>query len=263
VIAVDVGRAAATIDADVRVVIGAADELPTLIAIEAFIRSPDASGLSASVADPRRSTARELATALLSARYTALIYDAEPDDRSERTNVRFEALTSLGQALNDRTRCAALALRAGGNRSGADSVLVAQTGYPCAIDFARGYPRYDPHAGTTRHVLREHDVDAVLVVGDAFGIPNDITASFSNLQAVVIGPHASSAAWGVRGVIIDTGIDGIHVLGTALRTDDVPLPLRSLLPGPRSTAEAIQAVTAGIRRVPLPTRAAESAALGS
>ena len=263
VIAVDVGRAAATLDADVRVEIDPADELPTLIAIEACIRSPDGSGHYASVADRLRSTARELATALLSARYIALVYDAEPDDRSERTDVRFEALASLGQALNDRTRCAALALRAGGNRSGADSVLVAQTGYPCAVDFARGYPRYDPHAGSTLRLLHYHDVDAVLVVGDVMRIPSDIASLFSNLQAVVIGPNASTAAWSAGTVVIDTGIDGIHLSGTALRTDDVPLPLRAILPGPRSTAETIRAVTAGVRRVLLPARPAESAALGS
>ena len=263
VIAVDVGRATAMVGADVRVAIDAADELPTLTAIEAFVRSPDASGLFASLADRLRSTAREIATALLSARYTALVYDAEPDDRTERTGVRFEALASLAQALNDRTRCAALALRAGGNRSGADSVLVAQTGYPCAVDFARGYPRYDPHAGSGLGVLRGHDADTALVVGDATGIPGDVAGALSNLHSVVIGPHASTAAWRARSVIIDTGIDGIHASGTALRTDDVPLPLRATLPGPRSAAETIRAVRSRVRRTLLPGHAAEPMALGS
>src|SRR5215831_4270123 len=204
VIAVDVGRAIATVGADVRVVIDAADELPTLSAIETFVRSPDASGVFASFSDRLRSTAREIATALLSARYTALVYDAEADDRTERTSVRFEALGSLAHALNDRSRCAALALRTGGNRSGADSVLVAQTGYPCAVDFARGCPRYDPHAGSALGVLRGHDADAALVVGDATGIPSDVAALLSNLHSVVIGPHASTAAWRARSVVIDT-----------------------------------------------------------
>jgi len=263
VIAVDVGSATATVESDVRVAIDAADELPTLTAIEAFVRSPDASGVYASLADRVRGTARELATALISARYIAFVYDAEPDDRSERTAVRFEALASLAQALNDRTRCAALALRAGGNRSGADSVLVAQTGYPCAVDFARGYPRYDPHAGSAFGVLRDHHADATLVIGDPTGIPSDVAASLSNFHSVAIGPHASTAAWGARGVIIDTGIDGIHTSGTALRTDDVPLPLRAVLPGPRPTAEIVRAVTSGIRRALLPGHAAASTALGS
>ncbi|HEX5075570.1 MAG TPA: hypothetical protein VFW03_20330 [Gemmatimonadaceae bacterium] len=263
VLAVDIGRATATVDSDVRVAIEPADELATLIALEAFIRSPDTSGNLAALADAPRNTARELATALLAARYTALVYDAEPDDRSERTSVRFEALVSLAQALNDRTRCAALGLRAGGNRSGADSVFVAQTGYPCAIDFARGYPRYVPYAGTAVDVLRRREADVVLVAGDRTSFPGDIAASLANVYSVVIGPHASTAASGARGVIIDTGIDGIHASGTALRTDDVPLPLRASLNGPRSTAETIRAVASGIRHVLSSARSARPMALGS
>ena len=42
-------------------------------------------------------------------------------------------------------------LRAGGNRSGADSVLVAQTGYPCAVDFSAD-TCYHPHR--TRRGIR-------------------------------------------------------------------------------------------------------------
>ena len=264
VIAVDVGQSTATVDSDVRAAIEPADELATLTALEAFVRSPEVSGNHASLADRSRNTARELATALLAARYTALVYDAEPDARSERTSARFEALASVAQALNDRTRCAALALRAGGNRSGADSVLVAQTGYPCAIDFARGYPRYVPHAGTALGIRRGNGVDAMLMVGDPMGITSDVAASLSGVHtAVVIGPHASTTAWGAQSVIIDTGIDGIHTSGTAFRTDDVPLPLRATLSAPRSTAETLRAVTSAIRRTLRNAHASEPMALGS
>jgi len=258
VIAVDVGSARASIDADVRITVDPADELATLTALEAVTRSPDTASRYASFPHRAWVVARELAVALLSARYIALVYDAEPDDRSERTTVRFEALASLAQALNDRTRCAALALRGGGNRSGADAVLVAQTGYPCAVDFARGYPRYDPHAS----VLRDpgaHGIDAALVVGDPTGIPSEVSRSLAGLDTVVIGPRASTLTLGERRVVIDTGADGIHASGTALRTDDVPLPLRASLGGRRSTAETIRGVTSGIRRLLLLGHAAASA----
>jgi formylmethanofuran dehydrogenase subunit B len=263
VMAVDIGRATATVDSDVRVAIEPGDELATLTLLAAFVRSPEASGNDASLVDRPRNTARELATALLAARYVALVYDAEPDDRAERTGARFEALVSLAQALNDRTRCAALALRAGGNRSGADSVLVAQTGYPCAVDFARGYPRYVPQAETALDALRRREADTILVVGDPTGIPSDVAASLSGVSGVAIGPHASTAAWGTRGVIIDTGIDGIHEPGTAVRTDDVPLPLRAPLPGPRSTTDTLRAVTSGICRTLPSAHLTPPMALGS
>ena len=50
-------------------------------------------------------------------------------------------LCRLSHALNDRTRGAVIALRAGGNRTGAESVMTSQTGYPMAVDFAGGAPR--------------------------------------------------------------------------------------------------------------------------
>ena len=132
-------------------------------------------------------------------------------------------------------------MRAGGNRSGADSILVSQTGFPAAVDFSRGYPRYAPHAHPAR------DADATLVVGDPNAMPDEIAGELADSSRVVVGPHASTAALGTQGIVIDTGADGIHTPGTALRTDDVPLPLRASLPGPRSTADVLRAILAALR----------------
>jgi formylmethanofuran dehydrogenase subunit B len=242
VIAVDIGSATATADADHRVTISPADELATLIALEALIRTPASAGRYASVQGKTWVVARELGTALLSARYVALVYDAEPDDRASRPELRFEALASLSQSLNERTRCGAVGMRAGGNRSGADSVLVAQTGYPCAIDFSRGYPRYDPNTRSTR------DADVALLVGDPATIPDDVVRELTDCSRIVVGPHASASPLGAKLIAIDTGTDGIHTPGTAIRTDEVPLPLRASLAGPRSAREVLGAITAAIRR---------------
>jgi formylmethanofuran dehydrogenase subunit B len=236
VIAVDIGRATATVDADHRITIDPADELAALTALEALIRTPDSAARYASLPGTTWLVARALGTALLVSRYVALVYDAEPDTRAPRSDLRFEAFASLAQSLNERTRCGAVAMRAGGNRSGADSVLVAQTGYPCAVDFSRGYPRYDPHARPAG------DTDLVLIVGDVTTIPGDLAAA----SKVVVGPHASETTFGAQAIVIDTGVDGIHTAGTVLRTDDVPLPLRPSRPGPRPTADVLRAITAAI-----------------
>jgi formylmethanofuran dehydrogenase subunit B len=241
VIAVDIGGATVGVDADHRITIDPADELAALTALEALVRTPESAARYASVPGTTWRVARELETALLAARYAALIYDAEPDTRAQRSELRFDALASLAQSLNDRTRCAAVAMRAGGNRSGADSVLVAQTGYPCAVDFSRGYPRYAPHAHSAR------GADVTLLVGDPNDIPETITSELAGLGKVLVGPHASETALGAQGIVIDTGVDGIHAAGTALRTDDVPLPLRASVPGPRSTADVLHAIRAAVR----------------
>ena len=79
-------------------------------------------------------------------------------------------------------------------------------------------------------------------------MPGEIAGELAGSSTVVVGPHASDTPLGGQGIVIDTGMDGIHTAGTALRTDDVPLPLRASLQGPRSTADVLRAVTAAVRR---------------
>ena len=251
VVAVDIEGATTIDDADRRLTIASADEIATLTALQALARArPDAPTLTslASLPGAAWTTARELAPLLLSARYVALVYDAEPDRRAERSGRRFEALVSLSHALNERTRCAAVALRAGGNRSGADSVLVAQTGYPFAVDFARGYPRYDPHDGAAASALQHSGVDVALVVGDVTSVPGEIARGLPDVRCIVIGPRASDSPLGTAAVVIDTGVDGIHASGTAIRMDDVPLPLRASLSGPPTTATVLGGIGAAMAR---------------
>ena len=260
VIAVDVGGAATTADADRRVSVAAVDEVATLTALAALARaSADAPAPFATMPGAAWAAARELAPLLLSARYVAFVYDAEPDDREDRSSQRFDRLAAVSHALNERTRCAAIALRAGGNRSGADSVLVAQTGYPFAVDFARGYPRYDPHDSAALTRFREGAVDVALVLGDPGSLPDDVVRAAARVRCIVIGPRASESALGAA-VTIDTGVDGIHARGTCIRADEIPLPLRATLAGPPDTASVVQAVAAAVRRLQSPHGGSSTAA---
>jgi formylmethanofuran dehydrogenase subunit B len=182
-----------------------------------------------------------LASRLTAARYAAILNDAEPDERGVASPERAEGLIALAQALNDRTRCALSTLRGGGNRSGADAVLTWQTGFPLAVDFARGSPRYRPDRsvparGTGR---ARSGPDVALIVGDARSIPRETRERLAAISCSVIGPAASDGSIAAA-VAIDTGIAGIHDSGTALRMDDVPLPLRPSVDGPSSAAGVLR-----------------------
>jgi formylmethanofuran dehydrogenase subunit B len=237
-------------DADHRTTIDPAHELATLTALQAIVRSPD-TGSAAFARSPGVAwdTARDLAPMLLSGRYVALVYDAEPDERTARSPQRFDALGALGRALNERTRCAAIALRGGGNRSGADSVLTSQTGYPMAVDFARGRPRYGPHDGLGAVAPDDDRSDVALVVGNAAALPPAISSALSGIHTITIGPRASESPLGNPAVTIDTGVDGIHAGGTAFRTDDVPLPLRAVMAGLPSAVDTVRSIASLVRRM--------------
>jgi formylmethanofuran dehydrogenase subunit B len=234
----------------IRVEIAAKDEVATLTALTAIVSSRVAINESGrGVAWDR---ARELAPRLLAGRYVAIVADGEPDEPGEgvsRDPGRAAALISLAQALNGPTRAALSLLRAGGNCSGADAVMTWQTGYPAAVDFTRGYPRYQPHDGTASARLARGDVGALLVAGAAAHLPSPLLRLMAQVPRVVVGPCASDSALssGVTSIVIDTGIAGIHDSGTVMRMDDVPLPLRPTLAGPPNTADVVRALGALVR----------------
>jgi formylmethanofuran dehydrogenase subunit B len=183
----------------------------------------------------------------LAGHYVAIVVDAEQDDVVPVDRGRAAALIALAQALNERMRCALITLRGGGNRSGADACITAQTGYPTAVDFSRGAPRYLPYDAAASRLARG-DVDALLVVGSVAAIPPSLAAEFATVPSVIIGPHASERAFAQTAVSIDTGIVGVHEAGTALRMDDVPLPLRAVISGPPPAADILRALAKTVAR---------------
>ena len=236
VIAVDVGSQHGVADADVRIQM-TADEEPL------FLASLRASLAGRSVGDaPIVARVTELATRLNRAKYAVIVTDAESPPPVP--NGRADALIALSQSLNATTRGSLCTLRAGGNRNGADTTLTWQTGFPMAVDFSRGVPRYQPEDATLPRLARGA-IDAALVVGAASAIPANVVEALHGVRTVVIGPRASESAINA-GIRIDTGVAGIHESGIAFRLDDLPLPLRALLPTPRDTASLLKALGAAI-----------------
>jgi formylmethanofuran dehydrogenase subunit B len=246
VIAVDVGPARGPEDANERFAITPDREVELLAELTAR-----ATGSAGQDAVP------ELLQTMLRGRYVALISDGEPDGRETRDAGRGAALIALAQALNGQTRCAQVVLRAGGNRSGADSCLTSQTGYPMAVDFSRGFPRYRPYEHAAARLARGA-VDAVLVVG-AIALVPELHTRVAGVPAVLVGPRATEAPFSVVAAV-DTGVAGIHESGTALRMDDVPLPLEGVIPGPPAAADVVAAIRRRVAATPASTEAASARA---
>jgi formylmethanofuran dehydrogenase subunit B len=224
VVAVDVGSARGPEDADVRLPLMPDREIAALTRLTAAL----ATGIAHD----------SFLQTLVRAKYVAIVVDAEADDEHPAERGRAAALIAFSQALNAPTRCALISLRGGGNRSGADACLGAQTGYPMAVDFSRGFPRYQPHNGAAARIARGA-VDAVLIIGSAGKLPELFAAAARGIPSVAIGPRASESPFATGTVAIDTGIIGIHESGVALRMDDVPLPLGAAIAGPPCAAEVV------------------------
>jgi len=234
IVAVDVGDAVAAADAAARFAVGAGDELDALAVLRARLAGRPVGDT------PLVPRLDALAERLRTARYAAIVYDAEPAARgaaAAASSARAESLIALAQTLSAVTRCALCALRAGGNRTGAELVLAWQTGFPMRVDFSRGAPRYRPDDDALS-LLRSARVDAFLAVGDVRNAP---ALGAGTARRVVIGPRASLAD-PTADVAIDSAVAGIHEGGTAYRMDEIPLPLRASLAGPPAAAGLVAAL---------------------
>ncbi len=176
------------------------------------------------------------------------MHDAEPTAATAHV-LRTEGLFALTQSLNGPTRAALCSLRAGGNRVGAEAVLTSQTGYPFAVDYSRGHPRYQPEArGITR--VRSGALRSALVLGSP-DVAKSLGDALSSIPTVAIGPRASQAPFTTQ-VAIDTGVAGIHEGGVAYRMDEVPLNLRPPLSSARTTVEVLSALSQVLRTAVAP-----------
>lgn len=155
-----------------------------------------------------------------------------------------EALLRLVTDLNDYTRFYARRMRVSGDVAGADSVLAWQTGYPFSVNLGRGYPRFNPGEFSAQDMLLRGETDACLLVGSQ-GLRRftpEATAALRRLPTVILdGPTVESPV--APTVRITTAVYGFHRPGVVYRMDEVPIPLRMVLPSDYpSDAEVLQEI---------------------
>jgi formylmethanofuran dehydrogenase subunit B len=152
--------------------------------------------------------------------------------RGESGHCNVQALLELVTDLNGSgRRWYAMRMRVQGNVVGADSVLLWQTGYPFAVNMARGYPRYNPGEFSVQRLLERCEADACLLVGSETldWLSQQAMAHLRQIPTVVLDPPGVESAV-TPTVRFRTAIPGIHLAGTAYRMDGVPVPLRAVLP---------------------------------
>lgn len=239
VIGVAIGQDRGPPQADLALSLTPDQEVPALSVMRAVVQGRALGELSAPL-----QAAADAALRLVKARYVAIVHDAEPGNEPARSPYRAEAVLALAEALNGPTRAVLSSLRAGGNRSGAEVALTWQTGYPLAVRYQTGAPRYSP---ARRPLADAERASAVLVAGAVEAVAPSLAPSAAKVAVIGIGPRASTATIPLR-VAVDTGVAGIHEGGTAYRMDDVPLPLRPPLAGARSAADTLTAILSAVHR---------------
>jgi formylmethanofuran dehydrogenase subunit B len=155
-------------------------------------------------------------------------------NQSESRHMNVDALYSLVSDLNHHTKFVTEPMRGCFNVTGANMVTTWQTGYPFAVDFSRGYPRYNPGEYTAVDLLARKEVDAALIMGSdpASTFPLAASRYLSKIPVVTLERKETPTSM-LSKVVIPVATSGIETSGTAYRMDQVPLKLRKVVDPPK------------------------------
>jgi len=156
--------------------------------------------------------------------------------QSRGRDLNVSELFTLVAELNQYTRFCVIPMRGHGNVAGADQVLTWQSGYPFAVSFARGYPRYGPGEFSTVDVLARAEADAALILASdpVAHFPRVAAQQLERIPTIVLDPNRNLTTQVAR-VVFPTACYGVDAAGTAYRMDGVPIRLRPVLPTVRPT----------------------------
>lgn len=226
-IAVDVRKTLTAKMADVFLQVEPNSDFEVLTALRALINGANLTGDA--FGGVPRSRLEQAAQTLLGAKYGVILFGMGLTMSSGCQHNVYQALM-LARDLNDHTAFAVIPMRGHGNVTGAETVMTWLTGYPFAVNFSRGYPRYSPGEFSAVDVLVRNEADAALVVASdpAATFPAAAADRFAQISTIVIDPQFSATAQMAQ-VYIPSASAGIAASGTAYRMDGVPLPLRKLV----------------------------------
>jgi formylmethanofuran dehydrogenase subunit B len=184
------------------------------------------------VAGVPREKILELAEMMRTSRYGVLFFGMGLTQSEARFRAIEEAI-KLVQDLNEWTKFVLLPMRGHYNVNGANQVLLWNTGYPYAVDFARGFPRMIVGVTSTPDLLANGDVDAALIIASdpAAHFPRKAVEYLSKMPVIVV-----DAKWSLTtafaDVVIPAGMVGIECEGTVYRMDGVPIYMKKVLDPP-------------------------------
>lgn len=186
------------------------------------------------------SALQKVADKLRQARYGVVLWSAGKLS-FEHAELTVQAICNIVKDINmQNTRCSGLPL---GGKEGdytANQVCGWTTGYPARINFARGYPEYDPFLYDTQAMINNGEADSLVWV-QAYN--SMATPPRTDVPTIVVG-RSGMQFENEPDVFIPVGTPGIDHAGHVYRMDSiVALRLKKLRDsGLPSTAEVLNAI---------------------
>jgi len=187
-------------------------------------------------------TWKKLLQEMKACRYGIIFFDTGLTMSSGKHN-NVAAAAELVRHLNNYTKFAIMPIRGHrghGNVAGAEQTLSRLTGFPFAVNFSRGYPRYGPGEFTAVELLEREEVDSALVIASdpLAHLPCAAAKWLRHIPLIVLDVHENHTSRQAE-VFIPVAPCGVAAEGTAYRMDNIPLRLQKLIPALHQTDEAL------------------------
>jgi formylmethanofuran dehydrogenase subunit B len=204
------------------------------------------------VAGVPNSEIQELADEMMKARF-GIVFFGLGLTQSDGRHMNIDAAVGLCSELNRKTKFVLTPMRGHYNVAGANTVSTWQTGYPYAVDFSLGYPRYNPGEFTAIDILSRGEADAALIIASDPGstFPKESAKHLAQIPVITLDQKTTPTTM-LSEVVIPVATAGIEAEGTAYRMDGVPLKLSKIVEpsdGANSDLELLGRILTGLKEV--------------
>ena len=136
-----------------------------------------------------------------------------------------QAICALIKYLNRSTRFAGFALAGNDGGITATNVSAWQCGYPLRVNFAKGFPEYDPYKYATKNILKRKEADTLMWLSS---FNTDIPPPKARIPTIILAAPSIKLRFRPD-VFIPVGTPGVDHTGQLFRTDSVvALPLKKI-----------------------------------
>ena len=245
VIVIDVRPTASSKIADVFLQVEPGHDYEIATVLRAMLKNNKLEGLDETslVGGVPLSKWRKLLEMIKSCRYGVVLYGIGLT-QSRGKDLNLEQVITLVSEINKHTRFSIMPMRGHANVNGSNQVLTWQSGYPFAINYNRGYPRFNPGEFSVVDLLKRKDVDAALIIATDPGahLPQFAVRYLQSIPTILLEPTVTlSTSW--SNVVIPVAPAGIGAEGTFYRMDNVPLRVKKVVEFPYpSDVEVLQAI---------------------
>ncbi len=180
-------------------------------------------------------TLQDLAERMKTAKYGVIVWS--PGDLDiPHADLTIQNFGEIVKYLTRITRFAGFSLAGNDGATTANSVCAWQSGFPLRVNFNKGYPDYDAHRYSTRHVLKNKEVDALLWVSS---FSSNINPPRASIPTIVLATPETKLNFRPD-VFIPVSTPGVDHTGQLFRTDSVvALPLKKVRQSPYASVNTI------------------------